>query len=152
MDTTQLTYLASGFGLGLAVALWVAIAGWRRRRDLEAEVRRLRQHLHDHMEITQAGVRERKDELERLRLENENLRVTLKAWQQKPDRKELRMLLVYDHAVRELVASAPGFAPHWESALRGAEVSVGQIDSGVVAFARRLILPFSGRRRDPSEE
>jgi hypothetical protein len=152
MDTSQLTFLGSGFALGLAVALWVGISGWRHRRGLEDEVRRLRQHLHDHMEITQAGVRERKEELERLRLENENLRVTLKAWQQKPDRKELRMLQVYDHAVRELVANAPGFAPHWENALRGAEVSVAQIDSGVAAFARRLVMPFSGRRREPPEE
>jgi hypothetical protein len=152
MDTTQLTFLGYGFGLGLVVVLWVAISGWRRRRNVEAELLRLRQHLHDHMEITQAGVLERKQELERLRVENENLRVTLKAWQQKPDRKELRMLQVYDHAVRELLVRAPGFSPYWENALRDADVAVAQIDSGVVAFARRLLLPFSGRRREPPPE
>src|SRR5262245_40796331 len=111
MDTSQLTFLGYGVLIGLAVALWVAIAAWLRRRGLVTELDRLTKHRHDHMEITQEGVRERKADLDRLRLESENLRITLKAWQQKPDRKELRMLQVYDHAVHRLLESAPGFSP-----------------------------------------
>ena len=152
MDTSQLTFLGYGALIGLLVALWVAIAGWYRRRELAAEVDRLRKHLHDHMEITQQGVRERKNEVERLRLENENLRITLKAWQQKPDRKELRMLQVYDRAVHRLLESAPGFSPHWESAVRDAEDAVAQMDSGLVSFARRLVLPRGARRRGTDGE
>jgi hypothetical protein len=148
MDTTQLTYLGYGVLVGLAVAVWVAIAAWLRRRALLAEVERLRRHLHDQMEITHEGAQQRRVELERLRLENENLRVTLKAWQQKPDRRELRMLQVYDHALHQLLQNAPGFSPHWETAMRDAEQSVAQIDSGLVAFARRLVLPRSSK---PSE-
>jgi hypothetical protein len=143
MDTTQLTYLGYGVLVGLAVAAWVAIAAFLRRRALLAEVERLRRHLHDQMEITHEGAQQRRVELERLRLENENLRVTLKAWQQKPDRRELRMLQVYDHALHQLLQNAPGFSPHWETAMREAEQSVAQIDSGLVAFARRLVLPRS---------
>ena len=152
MDTSQLTFLGYGALIGLLVALWVAIAGWYRRRELAAEVDRLRKHLHDHMEITQQGVRERKNEVERLRLENENLRITLKAWQQKPDRKELRMLQVYDRAVHRLLESAPGFSPHWESAVRDAEAAVAQMDSGLVAFARRLVLPRGAKRRESDSD
>lgn len=152
MDTTQLTFLGYGVLIGLAVALWVAIAAWLRRRALVSELDRLKKHLHDHMEITQEGVRERKAELDRLRLENENLRITLKAWQQKPDRKELRMLQVYDHAVHRLLESAPGFSPHWESAVRDAEQAVAQMDSGLVAFARRLVLPRGAKRREPDDD
>jgi hypothetical protein len=154
MDTTQLTFLGYGVLVGLAVALWVAISAWRRRRAVEAELRRLRQHLADQMEITHEGAQQRKAELDRLRQENENLRITLKTWQQKPDRRELRMLQVYDHAVHQLLASAPGFSPHWETALRDAEREVAQIDSGIVAFARRLVLPLSGstKRREPGDE
>ncbi len=154
MDATQLTFLGYGVLLGLAVAIWVGISAWRRRRAVEAELRRLRQHLQDQMEITHEGAQQRKLELERLRQENENLRITLKTWQQKPDRRELRMLQVYDHAVHQLLASAPGFSPHWETALRDAEREVAQIDSGIVAFARRLVLPLSGsaKRREPGDE
>jgi hypothetical protein len=149
MDQSQLTFLGAGVLVGLSVALWVAIAAWLRRRALVAEVERLKKHLHDHMEITREGLRERSTELDRLRLENENLRITLKAWQQKPDRRELRMLQVYDRAVHRLLESAPGFSPHWESAVRDAEEVVAQMDTGLVAFARRLVLPRGGKRREP---
>lgn len=152
MDSSQLTFIGYGLLIGLCVALWVFISGWRRRREIEAELRRMKQHLHDQMEITQEGAQQRKAELERLRLENENLRISLKGWQQKPDRRELRMLQVYDQAVRQLLSSAPGFSPHWESALREAEDSVAQMDSGLVAFARRLVMPSTPKRREPGEE
>jgi len=151
MDADQLTFLGYGVLIGLALALWVGVSAWLRRRSLEAEVDRLRRHLHDHMEITQAGVSERKAELERLRLENENLRVSLKTWQQKPDRHELRMLQVYDHAIHQLLANAPGFSPHWEKALGEGERAVAQIDTGIVAFARRLVSPRSAKPRDPAD-
>jgi hypothetical protein len=152
MDQSQLTFLGYGVLIGLAVAIWVAISAWNRRRALDAELRRLRQHLADQMEITHEGAQERKRELERLRQENENLRITLKAWQQKPDRRELRMLQVYDHALHQLLANAPGFSPHWENALSDAEQHVAQIDSGLVAFARRLVMPRTGKRREPEED
>jgi hypothetical protein len=150
MDQSQLTFLGYGVLIGLAVAIWVAIAAWNRRRSIEAELRRLRQHLQDQMEITHEGAQQRKLELDRLRQENENLRITLKVLQQKPDRRELRMLHVYDHAVHQLLSNAPGFSPHWENALNEAEQHVAQIDNGLVAFARRLVLP--GRRREPSDD
>ena len=151
MDSSHLSFLGYGVLIGLAVAVWVALSGWRRRRYVESELRRLRDHLQDQMEITHEGTRQRKAALEQLRVENENLRITLKAWQHKPDRRELRMLHVYDHAVHQLLANAPGFSPHWESALREADRHVAQIDSGLIAFARRLVMPPSPPKpRDPS--
>jgi hypothetical protein len=153
MDVSQLKFLGYGVLLGLFVALWVFVTGWLRRRDALAEVQRLRSHLHDQMEITSEGTQTQKRTIEKLRAENENLRVTLKAWQQKPDRRELRMLQVYDHAVHQLLANAPGFAPHWENALRDADQHIAQIDSGLIAFARRLVMPPTpAKLRDPSEQ
>ena len=152
MDTGQLTFIGYGVLLGLVVALWVAITGWQRRRALVLELERLKKHLHDHMEISREGVQERKAEVDRLRLENENLRIAVKAWQQRPDRKELRMLQVYDRAVHRLLENAPGFSPHWEAAVRDAEQVVAQMDSGLVAFARRLVLPRGAKRREPDGE
>jgi hypothetical protein len=147
MDTGQLAYLIYGLLLGAALAAWVGFAAWQRRRELVQEVERLRRHLHDHMEVTHEGSRQQKLELERLRQENENLRITVKAWQQRPDRRELRMLQVYDEAVRQVSSTAPGFAPVWEASLREAEARVAEIDRGLVAFARRLVRP---RARKPS--
>jgi hypothetical protein len=141
MDSSQLSFLGYGIVLGLLVAVWVGFSAWQRRRVLEREVAKLRAHLEVHMEISHEGSVQRKGELERLRQENENLRVTLHAWQQKPDRRELRALEVYDRAVRQLQASAPGFAVHWEGALRDAEQSLQAVDKGLLSFARRLFVP-----------
>ena len=145
MNSTQLTFLGYGLILGLLAALWVAFSGWQRRRALEAEVLKLRAHLQVHLEITHEGSQQRKEELAQLQLENENLRITLKAWQQRPDRRELRALEVYDRAVRQLQGTAPGFSVYWESALQEAEAAVQQIDRGVLAFARRLFVPVRTR-------
>ena len=152
MDTSQLTAFGYGVLLGLAVACVVAFTAWQRRRGVEQELRRLHSHLHDHMAITQEGSKQVKTELEQLRLENENLRVTLQAWKQKPDRRELHMLLVYDDAMRRVVTTVPGFSAYWENALREAEESLARADRGLVAFARRILPRARKPREAPPED
>jgi hypothetical protein len=152
VDTSQLTAFGYGVLLGLAVACVVAFTAWQRRRGVEQELRRLHSHLHDHMAITQEGSKQVKTELEQLRLENENLRVTLQAWKQKPDRRELHMLLVYDDAMRRVVTTVPGFSAYWENALREAEESLARADRGLVAFARRILPRARKPREAPPED
>ena len=147
MDT-QLTAFGYGVLVGVVLAIAVGISAWLRRRTLEQELRRLHSHLHDHMSITQEGAKQVKMELERLRLENENLRVTLQSWKQRPDRRELHLLLVYDEAIRRVVSTVPGFPAYWENALKESEEQLSRADRGLVAFARR-ILP---RARKPKDE
>jgi hypothetical protein len=153
MEDNLLIAFALCFGAGVLLAIYVWWRGWLVRRSLQAEIQRLKNHLQSHMELSHEGTAHRKAEVERLKEENENLRVTLKAWQQKPDRRELRTLHLYDHAARQLMKSAPGFASHWQTALEEAEEVIAQEDKGFLAFARRLILPptrgaSSGRDRD----
>jgi len=141
MDVRLLQIFAYGVCAGLLFAVYVWWRGWLEQRRLGAEIKKLREHLQSHMEISHEGNVQRREELDRLRTENENLRVTVKAWQQKPDRRELRMLHVYDQAARQLMKTAPGFAPHWEGAVEAAERVIEAEDRGVFAFARRLVLP-----------
>jgi hypothetical protein len=151
VDTSQLTALGYGILVGLLVACVVAFSAWQRRRGMEQELRRLHSHLHDHMAITQEGSKQIKTELEQLRLENENLRVTLQAWKQRPDRRELHQLLVYDDAIRRVVSTVPGFSAYWENALRESEDTLARADRGLVAFARRL-LPRTRKPKDSPPE
>jgi hypothetical protein len=152
VDTSQLTAFGYGLLMGLAVAVFMTISAWQRRRGIEQELRRLHSHLHDHMAITQEGAKQIKTELEQLRLENENLRVTLQSWKQKPDRRELHMLLVYDDAVRRVVTTVPGFSAYWENALREAEETLSRADRGLVAFARRILPRARKPRETPPED
>jgi len=152
VDTSQLTALGYGIVIGLCVACVVAFSAWQRRRGIEQELRRLHSHLHDHMAITQEGSKQIKTELEQLRLENENLRVTLQAWKQRPDRRELHMLLVYEDAVRRVVSTVPGFSAYWENSLRESEETLARADRGLIAFARRLLPRTRRVKETPPEE
>lgn len=144
MTGADLEYVLYGFFAGLIVALAAVISGWSQRRDLRSEMDRLRKHLHTHMEISNEGTGKLKTDLEELRRQNENLRITVQTWQQKPGRAEQRNLQIYDRAVRSILASTPGFSMAWEAALQKAEREVASADQGLIAFAKRLILPAKG--------
>ena len=141
----------SPFVWGLAVGLFFVLLTWylnlAKRSELSREVNKLREHLHTQMEITAKGSHSLKQETELLRQQNENLRVTIKEWQQKPGRNEMRMLLIYDKAVRILNQTAPGFSPVWEKAVRDAEDEIVASESGVTALIRRAFRPFSSTDR-----
>lgn len=137
-------WVVYGFSAGLLFALAAVISGWSQRRTQQKELDRLRSHLHTQMEISHEGSDKLKTDLEELRRQNENLRLTVQTWQQKPGRAEQRNLQIYDRAVRSILASTPGFSMAWESALQKAERDVASADQGLIAFAKRLILPAKG--------
>jgi hypothetical protein len=105
------------------------------------EIKRLKELLHTKLEIEARAHRGLNQELEDLRKQNENLRITVQSLQQKPDRAELRQLYVYDAALRALLVRAPGFGAAWQVALEDAEQTVVATDTGVAAFVRRALSP-----------
>ncbi len=111
----------------------------RLKKDHEEELVRLKEHLNNQMEITSEGTKSYKDQIDRLKQENENLRVTLHAYQQKPDRKEIRTLYVYDKAISSLLENAPGFGPMWVKSLREAEVEMEKTEKGLIAWTKNLL-------------
>lgn len=148
MTWSEIQIAFYGFSAGLLVASGVWVLAWWRRRSQRKELAQLRRHLNTQMEITAEGAHKLKEELELLRRENENLRVTVKSWQQKPGREEIRMLQVYHHAVRKISAGTPGFSMAWEASLKEAENEVAKTDRGLLAFAKRWVLPSGGSSRE----
>jgi hypothetical protein len=148
----HLRFAAYGLAAGLIIGAVFVLLAWWRRRELQQEIRRLREHLHTQLEISSEGNAERRRQLEQLRQENENLRVTVRAWQQKPNRHELRSLQVYDMAVHRLLESTPGFSLAWEAALKEAESRMQDSDRGIVAFTRRFISSRGDRQVLPENE
>lgn len=132
-----------GLGCGLAVALIVFIVLMIRLRELKAssekEKDKLRQMLAARMELESEGLNKLKSENEELRKQNENLRISMQTYAQKPGRKELQRLNVYQKAVDRLIINSPGFGAAWQAALKESEDEFEKTYVGIQAFVRRLI-------------
>ena len=80
-----------------------------------------------------------KTEVDALKKENENMRITLSTLDQKAGRKETRQLQLYQIAIEKLMVSSPGFAPAWQQALSEAEESLKSSIVGKIPFVGRFI-------------
>ena len=129
--------MALGFALAAAVWLRGLVLGLTRSR----EIKRLKELLHTKLEVEAHAHRKLSSELEDLRKQNENLRVTVSALQQKPDRAELRQLYVYDTAIRALLSRFSSFGPAWQAELDEAERQMTERETGLGAFVRRVLSP-----------
>lgn len=127
-----------GLCIGLVLAVWVWGNGAMRRRDLRKEVDKMKDHLNTQMEINNRGNNALLEDLEHLREQNEDLRVANSTLKQKPGRQEIQQLHLYDRALRILFQKAPGFAAAWESAITEAEKDLGDTESGLMPFVRKL--------------
>ncbi len=132
-----------GLAVGLILVILTWLSGLAKSREARREVKRLREHLHTQMDITSRGNTAMRAELDTLKQQNENLRVAIKDWQTKPGRNEMRMLAVYDRAIRILNQNAPGFSPVWERAVKESEEELVSSESGMSAMIRRAFRPFA---------
>lgn len=130
-----------GLVLGLVVALWAWLHGLMKQRACARDNQTLREHLHTQMQINAAGNANTREELEALRKQNENLRITVATLKAKPGRAEVRTLHLYDRAVHLMYAKAPGFASAWESMLKEAEAELEKSESGLVPLIRKVFRP-----------
>jgi len=130
---------AKGVAIGLALCIIVYIRGFLRRRELAKEVDRLRTHLHTKLEIDSSDNERRKNELDRLKQERDNLQITVQSLNQKPGRKEIRQYFIYQTAIDIMFEKAPGFAPAWQITLKEAEDLFEKSEKGVVPLLKRLM-------------
>ncbi len=137
------TIFASPFAQGLLIGLFfcliVLVRGFLSRRDLSKEVTNLRSHLHTKLEIDSAENERRKQEIEALKQERDNLRITVQSLNQKPGRKEIRQYYLYQTALDMMFEKAPGFAPAWQITLKEAENLFEKSEAGVVPLLKRLM-------------
>ncbi len=128
-----------GLGIGLLVVLFTYFSEMGKRKTLKREIDTLKSHLQNKMEIEAEATEARRTELERLKKENENLRITNQTLAQKPGRREVMNLHTYQRAIAIMTESAQGFAPMWQRALREAEGEQEKSDQGGTSFIRKII-------------
>lgn len=131
--------LGSGLLLALIVFMIMEIKLRNAKSTAKAENTKLKSMLTDRMEIESEGINKLKSENETLKKENENLRISIQTYAQKPGRKELQRLQVYQTAVDRLIINSPGFGAAWQAALKESESEFEKTYIGVQPFIRKLI-------------
>ena len=134
-------FIGLAIGLGVAAIVWIIYLFKVRSTRIkgEVEVRKYKDMLTSRMEIESEGLEKLKRSNEELKTQNENLRISLQTMSQKPGRKEIERLQVYQKAVDRLTINSPGFGPAWQAALKESEEEFSKTYSGVLPFIRRVI-------------
>ncbi|WP_321778982.1 hypothetical protein [Sulfurimonas sp.] len=105
------------------------------------ELKEYKEHLNRQMKITDLGNKNLEKDLEKYKKENENLRISVKTLGQKPGRAELRLLNIYDGALRKMMLKAPGFSSAWEVALQEAEREYEENEKGFKSIIKKVFGP-----------
>jgi len=130
------------FLFGLVIGLVLAVVFWFRSvikaRVLSAEIKKLRDHLHTKFEIESADNERRKEQLDQVKQERDNLRNMIQVLNQKPTKQEVRQTQVYQKAIETMFEKSPGFAPAWQITLKEAEEEMRNAEKGILPFFKRM--------------
>ena len=127
-----------GLSIGLLIAAILWVRGWLKSRELNGNLKKLREHLHTKLEIDSAENERRKGETDKLKQERDNLRNMVQVLNQKPGRQELRQVQVYQKAIEIMFEKSPGFAPAWQITAREAEEELKRAERGIIPFFKRM--------------
>jgi predicted RNase H-like nuclease (RuvC/YqgF family) len=111
------------------------VAGYKK------DIKQYQEHLNRQMKITNEGNKNLENDLEKLKKENENLRISIQTLGQKPGRAELRLLNIYDSTLRKMMMKAPGFSSAWEMALQEAETEYEASEKGFKSIIKKVFGP-----------
>jgi len=140
--------LIAGVAVGWVLSYFKSLFEIRRYKN---ELKEYKEHLDRQMKITNEGNKSLNNDLEKLRKDNENLRVSVKTLGQKPGRAELRLLNIYDSALRKMMAKAPGFSPAWESALQEAEREYEENETGFKTIIKKVFGPSLSHQSEATQ-
>ena len=135
--------------LGILVVIASVAVGWilsyiKSRfevREYKNELKVFQEHLNRQMKLTADGSKNLEDELRKLKKDNENLRISVQTLGQKPGRAEIRLLNIYDGALRRMMLKAPGFSSAWEVALQEAEREYEDNEKGFKSIINKVFGP-----------
>ena len=119
-----------GLGIGAFLGLIGVTFAVMRLFDTKGEVKRLKRHLSDKLELEAEATNRLRHDLQDLKQQNENLRIKVANLNQFPDKRLHRELEIYARAERFMVSSSPGFPAVWEEAKRSAVAGLEQEENG----------------------
>jgi hypothetical protein len=134
LNSPFMDYLNHHFYFGLAIGALLGLIGiafaLMRLWDTKNEVKRLKRHLADKLELESEATNRLRQDLQEFKQHNENLRIKVANLNQYPDKRLQRELEIYARAERFMVSSSPGFPAVWEEAKRNALNGLEQEETG----------------------
>ncbi len=141
MDTIK-TILTHWFFWGFLLGFFLCVLSLIAHSKTKRELRRLKGHLSDKLEIEAEKMSEMKEKIDSLKGENENLRMKVNSGRVQDDDQSLeRELEIYARAEKAMVVNAPGFAQAWEKAKEAALHELEAEESGK-SLPRRIFKKF----------
>ena len=111
----------------------------QKQKEHTEAINKLKGMLTDRMDLESDGLGKLKAEIEELKTQNENLRISLRTYSQKPGRREIARLQVFQQAADRLTINSPGFGAAWQAALKESESEFEKTFYGVQPFIKRII-------------
>jgi len=135
--------------LGILIVVISVTIGWFLRyiksrfeiREVKKELKEFQEHLNRQMKLTAEGHKNAETEIDELKKLNENLRISVQTLGQKPGHVEIRLLNIYDGALRRMQLKAPGFSSAWEVALQEAEKEYEENEKGFKSIIKKVFGP-----------
>ena len=121
-------------------------------RKYKKELDEYKSHLNRHMKITNEGNKNLEGDMNKLKSENENLRISVQTLGQKPGRAELRLLNIYDAALRKMMLKAPGFSTAWEVSLQEAEREYEENEKGFKTIMKKVFSPSVSHKTETAPQ
>ncbi len=143
---------ARGLLIGFVVCLVIWIRSFMKIRELNSQLKKLREHLHTKLEIDSEENERRKEKITNVVQERDNLRNMIQVLNQKPGRQELRQFQVHQKAIEIMFEKAPGFAPTWQITLKEAEEEMKNAEKGIIPFFRRMTSGAANGQSDKSHK
>lgn len=132
-----------GVAIGITPMIIILIIQLVKHRQKEkmhmAEIQKLKGMVTDRMDLESDGLSKLKGQVEDLKTQNENLRISLRTYSQKPGRREVSRLQVYQQAADRLTINSPGFGAAWQAALKESEDEFEKTFYGVQPFIKKVI-------------
>ena len=128
-----------GLTIGLFLFVLSFVSGWKTKREFA----RYKRMLSDKMELEAETLGKVQSEKKALEKENENLRLKIGQYQERPDAKIERELEILARAEKAMMINAPGFAPAWENAKTAAQEELTSESTGK-SLPKRLFRKFFG--------
>ncbi len=131
--------VAIGFTPMLILLIIQLVKTSQKNKEHALQVAKLKNMLTDRMDLESDGLSKLKEENAELKVQNENLRISLRTFSQKPGRREVSRLQVYQQAADRLTINAPGFGAAWQAALKDSEEEFEKSFYGVQPFIKKVI-------------